>query len=174
VVGAVVVVVGRVVVVVLGGRVVVVVLLGRVVVVVCGRVVVVVAPRVVVEVGEPSLVVVAPSMSSLVDVLELEVDEELVVLRSWSSAVVVELVVCSTWWPRTSTGCVGSSSERTPASIATAPTQAASTHQNHRPSRTRCTGRRYRGPSCDGDITRSVHRSWGGGGRRCAGRLVGG
>jgi hypothetical protein len=126
--------------------VVVVIGFGRVVVVVaCGRVVVVVGVWwEVVPGGEPALVVVEPSAGSLVDVLEveLEVDDDVVEPRpSWSAVSLVELVDDSTWVPSTSTGCFEWSSDRTPASVTTAATQPASTHQNHRPSRARCTPR---------------------------------
>ncbi len=124
---------GRVVVVVVGGRVVEVVLRGRVVVV--GSVVL----AVVVPVAGP----VGPGGSASVDeVVELdevdgvEVVDEPTLLPSAS----VEVGPAgSCWTPSTSTG---SRPDSPLPSTRIAPTQAATTHQNHRPSRTRCTSGR--------------------------------
>lgn len=121
VVGAVVVVVGLVVVVVLAGAVVVVVVLTG------GRDRVVVLPTVV-EVEPSGSVVVEPS-SAVVDVVEL-VDVVEVLLE-------VVVVLRSTCRPSTSTGSRWGSSRT--ASTATTAMHAATTSQNHRPSRTRCT-----------------------------------
>jgi hypothetical protein len=136
VVGGVVVVVvgfGRVVVVVLGGRVVVVVLWGRVVVGLPVRVVDVVPA------GVPSVVVVgSPSLVTVVE-LELVDDVEIDEVAGDPSAV-VDVGGRSICVPRTSTR-PSKLFEPTPPSMRSAPTQAATTHQNHRPSCTRCTGR---------------------------------
>jgi hypothetical protein len=56
-------------------------------------------------------------------------------------------------------------------STRTARAQAPSTHQNHRPSRTMCTPRRYRRCCRGGDLTRC---GGGAAGRRPGGRLVDG
>ncbi|MGH9085717.1 MAG: hypothetical protein ACRDYW_09715 [Acidimicrobiales bacterium] len=151
--GSVVVVVGGSVVVVVGGRVVVVVggcvvggggggvVLGGRVVVVGGRVVVVVGAKgdengpSKGKTGAPGKVVVV----SEEDVVESTGTVATVVVDGRGTRRVV-VVVRSTCVPRTSV--VVPSDPPRPASATIATAQVASTHQNHRPSRTRCTPRR--------------------------------
>jgi hypothetical protein len=145
------------------GRVVVVVAGGRVVVVLRGRVVLVVGGLVVVSVT--AAVVVVESSGALVDVVELEL-EPVGGPPSTSSVVLVEVGGRSTWVPSTSAFPSGLSSSL--ASTSTSPTQAATTHQNHRPSRTRCTGRRYLRRSCGRDLTLCARPTAGAAAQRCA------
>jgi hypothetical protein len=174
VVGSVVVVVGSVVlVVVVVGAAVVVVVAGRVVlvVVVAGRVVVVVvagadvagAEVVVVgpshlgswRVGRTSPVVVVAGSVVVVGSVVLEVSDvgtaELVVVDQRADGAEVVEDERSTVSPRTCTWCCAAG---LPAlSTTRARAQAATTIQNHRPSRTNCTARRYRSAPCGRILT---------------------
>jgi hypothetical protein len=132
------------------------VVVGGLVVVVLGRVVVVGAegdengpnrgktgaPGTVVVVSEEDVVESSGTVASVV-----------VEGRGGCRVVVVERSTCVP-----STSVAARSDLPRPASATIATAQAASTHQNHRPSRTRCTPRRYRAPSCDGDLTPRVGR----------------